>query len=150
LPAAAADLPLVPADTGLNTGTPALRSSNSTADILPADVAFRLQVIPQADSSLMLMWEMPERFYLYRKSLQVETADGRVLELELPAATPITDEFFGETEVYFDRLLARIPAQRLQAAKGAKLELLLGYQGCAQDLYCYPPQQKAVNLTLPD
>lgn len=142
----AADLP--PSGSLLN-ASPALQAQGQTS--LPsADAAFPLTAQVETDGSITLLWTLAPRFYLYQKSLSVTQADGTELPLELPAATHLTDEFFGDVAVYFDRLLARVPAAALNAPPGASLELQLGYQGCAQDQYCYPPQAKTLSLQLPD
>ena len=116
----------------------------------PADEAFALTTAVEADGDLMLVWEIQPAFYLYRKSLKLEHAGVDLLPaLELPEAEQVTDEFFGESEVYFERLLARLPAAALNATAGTTLELQLTYQGCLEDIYCYPPQYKTVSVSLP-
>lgn len=139
----------------LSTGTsldtrPAALPRASAGGALPADEAFALNTVVEADGDVILVWEMPPSYYLYRKSLRIEQAERDLLPaLELPEGTHVTDEFFGESEVYFERLLARLPAAALDAEPGATLELQLSYQGCREDVYCYPPQQKLISVTLP-
>jgi thiol:disulfide interchange protein DsbD len=123
---------------------------NNSSEVVPADIAFTLNAFVEADGNIALVWEFPQRYYLYRKSLTAQKADGTSLNLELPDGALVSDEFFGESEVYFERLLARIPAATLNAADGSTLELQLGYQGCVQDTLCYPPQVKVVILQLPE
>jgi thiol:disulfide interchange protein len=122
----------------------------TASDVIPADVAFHVVAFPEVDGSIALSWELEPDIYLYRKSLAVENAiDGMPLTLELPDGEMISDEFFGDSEVYFERLVAHIPKATLNAAPGATLELNLMYQGCLKDVYCYPPAQKSVKVTLP-
>jgi thiol:disulfide interchange protein len=122
----------------------------SAADIVPADIAFHAVAFPETDGSITVSWELVPEVYLYRKSLMAENAfDGAPLALELPEGQIVTDEFFGESEVYFERMVSHIPAAALNAAPGTTLELNLMYQGCMKDLYCYPPAQKTVKVTLP-
>lgn len=133
----------------LATGSDALaRASGSGA--LPATEAFALNTVVEADGDVILVWEMPPSYYLYRKSLQLAQAERDLLPaLELPEGTHVSDEFFGESEVYFERLLARLPAGNLDAAAGETVELELVYQGCRDKVYCYPPQHTLVSVTLP-
>jgi thiol:disulfide interchange protein len=153
--ATAADLPqtfsdLVP-DAGDPLNQPPVLQTNK---VLPVDSAFALQSFIEAGTGIVLRWEMPEGYYLYRKSLVVEkageTADSSPLNLELPPAETITDEFFGEVAIYRDNLLVRLPFAELDAKPGTTVDLLLTYQGCAEALYCYPPEQKALTLKLPE
>ena len=118
--------------------------------VLPVDSAFALTTFIEADTGIVLRWEMPPGYYLYQKSLVVENSSATPLSLELPEASKITDEFFGEVAVYYNNLLLRLPFAELNAKPGTTVDLLLTYQGCAETLYCYPPEQKALTLKLPD
>ena len=118
--------------------------------VVPADAAFALTTSVEADGDILFSWNMPPSFYLYRKSLKMEhDGDDLLPALELPEASIVTDEFFGESAVYFERLIARLPAGAVNAESGATFELQMSWQGCLQDTYCYPPQHKTVSLTLP-
>ena len=142
LPTAAAELLTAPANSALD--------RNPGGGAMPADEAFAFNAVVEADGDIVLTWEMPPSYYLYRKSLKLEHAGADLLPaLELPEATVVTDEFFGESAVYFSRLLARLPGTALEAESGATIELELTWQGCLQDTYCYPPQHKSVSVTLP-
>lgn len=120
----------------------------SGTEVLPAGQAFPLQVLVELPDTLVVMWEIREGYYLYRKSLDfVETGEGGVLGAPgMPAGVEITDEFFGDVEVYYDRLLVRIP---FTTPAPEKMELTINYQGCAEVGYCYPPQQKMVTVEFP-
>jgi len=144
LPALAADLPGAPPPNSL------LTAGSSQNQVLPADQAFVLSVLPEANHDIVLVWDIHSGHYLYQDSLQLLTGDGRQLMPDIPAAAETSDEFFGTVAVYYDRLQLRLPASQTGAAAGSSIELLLGYQGCAKDLYCYPPQQRSVTLSFPE
>jgi thiol:disulfide interchange protein len=152
LPALAADLPGASSPNPLlttgNRQTPVLTQPLGT--VLPADQAFVLSVLPEANHDIVLVWDIHSGHYLYQDSLKISTGDGRLLTPSLPAAAETSDEFFGTVAVYYERLQLRLPASATGAAAGSSIELLLGYQGCAKDLYCYPPQQRSVTLSFPD
>lgn len=140
--------------------SPTLGSPTSIVEgVLLPDEAFALSGFVEADGHIALVWELPPQgYYLYRKSLSVELPDGTVLEgYDVPQGVMVEDEFFGESEVYFERLLVRLPLREVpesaftRASDGAReLELLVSYQGCAQDKYCYPQQHTALTLELPE
>jgi thiol:disulfide interchange protein len=114
---------------------------------LPADSAFTLSALIELPDTIVLMWEIEEGYYLYRKSLSFsETISSRTEPALIPDGIHITDEFFGEVEVYYDRLLVRIP---FHSEGSSDIELQLSYQGCAEIGYCYPMQQKIVALEIP-
>jgi len=124
---------------------PVVRSS-----ILPAEEAFALSTFIEAPDTVVLLWEIKEDYYLYQKSISVVDSNGHIYSLpELPAGKVIEDEFFGEVEVYFDRLLIRFPLTTL-AMENNSANFTLQYQGCAKDLYCYPLQITPITLTVPE
>ena len=124
---------------------PIVRSS-----ILPAEEAFAVNTFIEAPDTVVLLWEIKQGYYLYQKSISVADNAGQVYSLpELPAGKVIEDEFFGEVEVYFDRLLIRFPLTTL-AMENNSANFTLQYQGCAKDLYCYPLQITPITLTVPE
>ena len=137
-------------------GTPQAATS-LVPDVLPAAQAFALNAFVEADTHVALLWEMPDGYYLYRKSLQLELPDGSSIDTyTVPEGDTVEDEFFGASEVYFERLLLRLPLSAIPADAigptadgGRQIDLLVSYQGCAQDKYCYPPQHVPLTLALP-
>jgi thiol:disulfide interchange protein len=127
---------------------PALITGNPVNQVLPIDAAFQLEAFAMASDSVLLRWTMPPGYYLYRKSLQIQDAKGRNLQPELPQAREITDEFFGNVQVYFGQLELEVPLHQVGRTSGATV-LAVEYQGCAEDLYCYPPQYKQLEVALP-
>ena len=107
---------------------------------LQPEQAFRLNVSKQADGQLRLNWGISQGYYLYRKQMKVEGAPiGSAQQVKWPTGTLKTDETFGESEVYHDKVAALVTAPDAQA-------LTIGWQGCADAGLCYPPQTRRVNL----
>lgn len=116
--------------------------------VLPVDEAFALQTFIEAPDTLVLLWDIREAHYLYRKSIMVTDPDGHDVDFgELPEGSTHTDEFFGDVKVYYDRLIHRFPLANL-ARDGNAVSFTVLYQGCAEDLYCYPVQEKEITLAL--
>ncbi|MDR0781154.1 MAG: protein-disulfide reductase DsbD N-terminal domain-containing protein [Pseudomonadales bacterium] len=144
----------------LQTASPRSNTAKAplVSGILPAAQAFALSAFVEADGHLALLWEMPNGYYLYRQSLRLELPDGTLLDTFIaPTGTVLEDEYFGKTEVYFSHLLLRLPLNTVPeraftaTADGARqLDLLAFYQGCAQEQYCYPPQQMPLSVALPE
>ena len=73
---------------------------------LPIDQAFaftfRLHVGEGGAEEIVARWDMPEGYYLYRHGFAVEADHGLTLgELTIPPGEMRTDEYFGESVVYF-------------------------------------------------
>ncbi|WP_043774369.1 protein-disulfide reductase DsbD [Roseivivax isoporae] len=110
-------------------------------DPLPAEKAFALTVRDDA-SGLSLTWEIAEGYYLYRDHLRAEGPDGAPVAVETPPGTRKDDPTFGETEIYRDRLQARIAP--------AAGPVTLTWQGCLEDSICYPPQTRVIGAAAED
>lgn len=123
----------------------ALFSSSLSFAELTEDQAFNLQVSLQGKRALELYWEIAPKHYLYKKQLSVvdneniSLLDKAAIE---PKATLIKDPVLGEYEVYSKELRVTLP----WANKKGESKLLVRYQGCAQDGFCYLPITKLVTI----
>ncbi|WP_099142969.1 protein-disulfide reductase DsbD [Xenorhabdus kozodoii] len=109
---------------------------------LPADQAFMFD-FQQQGNKLTLSWEIQPGYYLYRKQFNIIPAQGASLgKMTYAKAVAHEDEFFGETEVYFQS--ARIDVPILSATNDGAIQVT--YQGCAEAGYCYPPETLNVPL----
>nr|WP_298724623.1 protein-disulfide reductase DsbD [uncultured Steroidobacter sp.] len=122
---------------------------NRQDDFLPPDEAFRFGAGMEQPDSVALTWIIAENYYLYRDRIEVTTDTPNVTlgKLQLPKGKPKHDEYFGDTEVYYEVLEASLPIAR--PAGGGTLNLKVTYQGCAEDGICYNPITKNVALELP-
>ena len=122
-------------------------ATSAIQSVLPADSAFALSAYIEAPNTLVLLWNIEDGYYLYRKSLNfIETNNNSLGNPVIPASIQTEDEFFGEVEVYYQRLLIRIPFDPENV--GDNISLQLNYQGCAEANYCYPMQFKELNLEI--
>ncbi|WP_072797989.1 protein-disulfide reductase DsbD [Marinobacter antarcticus] len=112
----------------------------NNSEFLPVDQAFRYSLQDNRDGTLTLSWDIAPGYYLYRKRMQVEGHDTGLSNVNYPSGTIITDEFFGDSEVYFKHADVLIEA-------GEATALDLSWQGCAKAGLCYPPQSVSVNFS---
>ncbi|NBC23510.1 MAG: protein-disulfide reductase DsbD [Gammaproteobacteria bacterium] len=140
-----------PADSPFGSGRPSGGLAGmGESEFLPPDVAFRPVVTALDAYTVELAWQIEPGYYLYRDKLSAAAvSDGVQLGgLQTPAGKKKFDEYFGETEVYYDEVIARVPLNRA-GREGRSLVLELGFQGCAEDGICYPPLTREVNVSLP-
>lgn len=124
--------------------------AGSGQPFLSPDEAFKSSVSVLDKNTLAVTWVIAPGYYLYKDKLKV-TAGSSDIQLgfpELPAGIAKTDEYFGETEVYYEQAMVILPFQRSEQGKLA-VELGLGYQGCAEDGICYPPSSRKVLVEIP-
>ena len=114
-------------------------AASETTFLDPGEV-FRVDPPVVSGDTVRVTAQIEPGYYVYRHRLSLE-ADGAEIPIRLPAGQPMTDEFFGETEVYRETLEFDVRS----ASGGA---VTLHWQGCADAGICYPPQTMA--LTLPE
>ncbi len=119
-----------------------LRGGNTGAQgYLPVDEAFIPEVRQVAPDKLEAEWYIAPDYYLYREQLGVELGTEDLLaagHVAIPDGEKKTDEYFGTSEVYFERLTLVIDLPRDYAGE----TLTLRYQGCAVDGICYAPTER--------
>ena len=121
------------------------------SEFLPVDEAFKPILIPIDGNTVEVTWQVARGYYLYKDKISVKaiSADVQLGMLALPEGELKFDEFFGESEVYFEDVFARLPlARATRDAMG--LELEVNYQGCSLDGLCYPPTTRILTVALPE
>ena len=134
-------LPILSVLMALATSWPAAGQSllGGDDDFLPPQEAFQYELEENGDGTLTLLWEIAPEYYLYRKRLTIEGVDGNLSDVRYPTGTVIRDEFFGESEVFYNRAEILINS-------GDASALSLSWQGCADAGLCYPPQSAVVDF----
>lgn len=106
-------------------------------EILPVDEAFRFGHYREADS-LRIFWQVLPGYYLYRDKINI-SIDEVDVALDLPLGQWRDDEVFGRVRVLDGLVEVSVPLV------SGRYEADVGYQGCAAQGYCYPPQKRSVN-----
>ncbi len=117
---------------------------------LPAEQAFRIEAIADGPGAILLRATAQPDYYLYREtfSFRVADSDVEVAGAELPPGEPKTDEYFGDTRVYFGEV--EIPLKLARPAGGEReITLETNFQGCLDEGICYPPMTRNIAVTLP-
>lgn len=122
-----------------------LDGTGGQADFLPVHEAFRPGVLEATDQQVRLQFDIAPSYYLYRHRLefQLQGGEGTIAEVVLPDGVKKTDEFFGDVEVYYDRLEVLL---ELTPGNSAASHLQVGFQGCADAGLCYPPEKVVLEL----
>jgi thioredoxin:protein disulfide reductase len=107
----------------------------------PADEVFQLSAGRDDEQAIELKWSIAEGNYIYRDRIGA-TLDGQPVKFMSPHGEVKDDPDFGKVEVY-RRMVSLVLSPLGLPAKG---QVLVTYQGCAEDVLCYPPITKAVNL----
>jgi len=153
----------------LPTATPTLASSESSSfsslkklgaslglgggseEFLQVDEAFNFVVDTPGNDRLLVRWHVADGYYLYRDKLSftLKSGSGATLDTpQLPSGKIKQDEYFGRMEIYNHDFEVVIPLQ-WQGEAGSNLTLEVGYQGCADEGLCYPPESRDTEISLP-
>lgn len=121
-----------------------------TDDFLPPDEAFKFGVGMERPDSVALTWVIADGYYLYKHRVSVasDTPNVQIGKPVLPKGEPKHDEYYGDTEVFYQFLEGSLPVARA-AGSGGTLTLEVTYQGCADGGLCYNPITKTVLVELP-
>ena len=112
----------------------------SPQDILPADESFKFSAF-QKEDRIILTWELKENCFLYKDKFQINTLSENLLEintLEVPVL--ISDEYFGEVEVFYKKITKSFTFNPLLR------KITVKYQGCNAKGFCYPIISKELIL----
>ena len=112
----------------------------SEIEFLPVDEAFVLSA-RRTDRQLVVRWDMPDGYYLYRHAFSVEAAG--LGQPAIPAGQPKVDEYFGDSEVYYGQVEVTVP---IHVATARPMRVHVTYQGCSDYGLCYPPQRRLIAL----
>lgn len=114
-------------------------------DLLPADAAFRLVSARRENNTVVVTWLIASGYYLYRDRLHFHAtrpADVRLRAPLLPQALSQAEPGLGSAAVYRGALQAVL---RWDSAI-APSQITVGYQGCADAGFCYPPQTRVLSV----
>ena len=119
-------------------------------ELLPPEEAFALSAWMEGDS-LVAEYRIAPGYYMYRErfDFQVEGGDApaRFDTAIIPPGKLKQDEFFGEMEVYRDRVRIELPLL-FDGVRANRLEVRAVSQGCADIGVCYPPLKQALKVDL--
>lgn len=110
--------------------------------VVPVDEAFRTQLTAGKNGRLLLHWQMPPGFYLYRDKLRVGAGgELQVTGVHLPPGEREQDDYLGEVEIWRDTVTVAI--DRSQLGGGT---LRVTFQGCQAGRVCYPPTTRSLQV----
>lgn len=143
-------VPLKAAAQGAGTNLLGRLLNGGGQEVLPVDEAFKPYVFVADGNTLEVSWQITPGYYLYKAKLAVSTDSNKIQlgKLDLPVGVMKYDEFFGESEVYTKDVFARLPFARATPDE-ISLDLIIDFQGCAEEGICYPPTTRTLQVVLP-
>jgi thiol:disulfide interchange protein DsbD len=135
----------------LDLGTVGKTGGLGGSEFVHVDEAFKPILIPVDGNAVEVTFQITPGYYLYKDKISVKALSDKVQlgKLELPKGKLKHDEFFGESEVYFDDVFAPLALARA-TPEALSFELEVNYQGCAEGGLCYPPTTRILSVDLPE
>ncbi len=114
-------------------------------DFLDPEVAFKLAARAVDARTVEVSYTVARGYYLYREQFQFSAHGATLGEPVLPTGKAKFDETFQKTvETYRDVVRIAVPVTQADS----RFRLLVTNQGCADKGLCYPPQQRAIEVSL--
>lgn len=125
-------------------------AGDNASEFPPPEEVFFPDVFPVDGNTVEVGIRIEPGFYVYKHRITARSLspDAQAGQLELPKGKLKYDEFFGESEVYYDEVIGRLAIARA-TPEAMDLELEVGYQGCADGGLCYLPQTDVITVSLP-
>ena len=124
-------------------------------EFLDPDEAFIVSAEVVSKDVINVRWKIADGYYLYRDKFQFsiqndnirQDDDLTITDVKLPEGKLKNDPDFGSVWVNYHNVDAQLTVQRSDAEESTA-ELLVNYQGCKEDVLCYPPVSKILPINL--
>ncbi|KGP62695.1 thiol:disulfide interchange protein [Legionella norrlandica] len=120
------------------------------AEPLPASEVFKVEVKKIDPNTFAIHWDITPNYFLYSDRIKLSTSSDNIVQLgNLRFPTPLTKtNKQGQTFTIYRNQLT-LPVGVLGNAPGETI-VNLRFQGCADDGFCYPPEERKIKLTIND
>ena len=115
---------------------------SSSSKILTAEESFKI-FVKEDENNLIISMKINERSYIYSDHLSLRDSNLDVFHDIIGERLIFIDEFYGESSIYKNSLELIIPDSYKYIGK----VLYLSYQGCLENIICYPKITKKIKLT---
>lgn len=121
---------------------------NVQATPLPASQVFQVQVRAVDPNTFIINWKIKEHYFLYSDRITLDAEEHSNVHLGtllFPPTLNKTDKQGRIHTIYRNEL--SLPVSILGTVPGEAL-LLVHFQGCADDGFCYPPETRTIKLSI--
>ena len=118
-------------------------------EFLDPEEAFIVSAKAVSENVIKVQWQIADGYYLYKDKFQfsLQGNDLTITNVKLPEGKLKNDPDFGSVWVNYHDVDALLTIQRKEDA-ASTAELLINYQGCKEDVLCYPPISKTLPINL--
>jgi thiol:disulfide interchange protein DsbD len=111
-------------------------------EFLDPEQAFKVSASMRSNNQIQLTFTIAPAYYLYRDKISFESNGAKLGEVNLPAGIVKYDTTFEKDVATFTKQLdVLLPIEANKA-----FQLVVSYQGCADQGLCYPPQKSTFSF----
>jgi len=120
-------------------------------EFLDPEDAFIVSAEAVSENVVNVRWQIAEGYYLYKNKFKFEPQSDifTITDIKLPEGKLKNDPDFGSVWVNYHDVDAQLTLLRRDESTSTA-ELLVKYQGCKEDVLCYPPISKILPINLID
>ena len=109
--------------------------------------SFRPYLSSLDQNTVEIAFQIAPNYYLYKDKIKVKAENPfiKMGSIELPKGIIKTDQWFGESEVYYAELFGRVSFSK-SAISNKNIGFYVEYQGCLENEICLPPQMKLIDV----
>lgn len=111
--------------------------------VLKPDQAFNFMSFITPPKTVLLKWHIAKGYYLYRESISV-TENAKPVKIKLPQGELKSAGAKDSELVFSGELKVEVPMTSI-TDRG---ELVVKYQGCSKEGFCYPPMKRTLAVDL--
>ncbi len=113
---------------------------------MPVDQAFVASAKLFGNDTVVMQWQIAPGHYLYRDRFHIQVTqptNASIGAILYPPSQTKYDDLMGDYEIYANVLSLPIP---IIHPDPHNTQLIVSYQGCSEDGYCYPPTSQHVQI----
>lgn len=112
---------------------------------LPAEQAFTLEAKSLGANTVLLHWQIKPGYFLYKDKIKITSPQLAFDEFSLPTASREMNILGKKTAVYQNEITLKVKLQK-QSQLQTATQMEVSYQGCSQQGFCFPPQERRFQL----
>lgn len=118
-------------------------SRYSSDEPLSAEQAFPMSVMTGRNGEVLVRWEMPAGYLLYADKVSFAARGGLVIKhVRMPTPMIKNDPMLGAVKILRDEVTVVVEPM----TPGMRGELLVQFQGCAENRICYPQIRRVFQI----
>lgn len=127
-----------------------LKASEESDEALSPNQAFTVNARLLENHTVEVNFAIAPGYLVYQKDFHFRTLNNHPIEnhsLKFPEGIKKKDTVLGEYQAYKNQLKLLVPLPKSSQTPSKTLGIVLGFQGCKEGSFCYPPITKQISFS---